>query len=793
MFNHRIHSKIFVSIVFIFSSFVLSLLYTSGTSKAADYFIPSDSSGSSLEFIDTDHYSVTIGANNITPNITPEERGEPIRLVGNLERQSVGSNVFRGRVTNGNCTGMASITLQDGGFAGRNAPLSVEGFDCTGSGVDTIVSDFKFTGTNSDFDGTSGRAIVDPGSAMTCNANYGLSWLSCTLLENLLAVSKAGYDFISQLLVFRSNMIKTEGTTPQETVVYRYWVTFRNIANLVLLVGLVAVIFSQATSVGLSAYGVKKLLPRILALAILINLSFFMSQVLVDLSNIVGSNLVTLGDSMIDGANNTDTSPSDDAWRGTAELITMGGDMTTIVAGGVSAALAGPILLPMVSAMALPIMVVAFLAVLVALVVLIARQIIIVGMIILAPVAIAAAALPGTKKFYEFWKNTFASMLFMFPIIALLFAGSRIVASIVAQMSFFAVSGTITEAVLAPINNLTVIIVLVAPFFAIPFVVKTSGGMLGKLTGVMDKFTTGKARDAAKERYGQAKTNRDNEYVSNLDNKKRFNPRAAMARSKIKRTERYRSNEEAAKIASANIAAKQVLDPKSGADSAQRARAQAVRNEIESKEAEMELKFVYNGDASKMLADGIEKGNQSFINSAAAKLIGESRVDELQKQMGKMSKEQLQATTSTIFNDGAQFSKVKDQDIGFSRALADASQAKYKTGTKTVLNPATGKTEEQDVFDDNAGNGLSGKQFMGHFNDDKSTNYYDQGAMGAKSSALAGQETFALTRQKGNGSLDSARATKAVAELYTDRGEYKQPQKEILKTAAGLGNPHNDF
>ena len=52
-----------------------------------------------------------------------------------------------------------------------------------------------------------------------------------------------------------------------------------------------AIIISQLTGFGISNYGIKKMLPRLIIAAILVNLSIYICQIAVDLSNILGYGL----------------------------------------------------------------------------------------------------------------------------------------------------------------------------------------------------------------------------------------------------------------------------------------------------------------------------------------------------------------------------------------------------------------------------------------------------------------------------------------------------------------------
>lgn len=596
-------------------------------------------------------------------------------------------------------------------------------------------------------------------------------------------------DNASQRPVDSADFVAAAGGRGVELQVYDYWRQFRNAANIVLLFGFIAVIFSQATSIGLSAYGIKKLLPRLMAFAIIINLSFFICQLAVDVSNIVGSGIMSVAVSVVEGANtqadstgsvNPLSETADEKWLEVKNIVSQGsnasgGSVAAVLTGGII----GAITLPMLAAMVLPILIIAFLALLVGFVVLIARQIILIGMIVLSPIGIAAAVLPGTKKFYEFWKNTFSSMLFMYPIISMLFGGSFLAADLLGdeRLNFF--SNPALEAVADGLMTLAIIIVLVSPFFAIPFVIKTSGGMLGKLTGALDKFSMGagsKAKNYAKERWGEAQKDRQNKYTANLPYRHPLNPRAAMARSRIARMERYRNNEEGAKISTAKIAAEQVRkNPRASEE--QKARAEAVLNELSNKEAEIKLKFTYGGDAVKALTEGIRSGDQALINTASSKLIGDGKLDEVQTKMASMSQEQLMATARGINSDSALFGKAKEQDMGFAYALEDASKAQFK-------NAATGAVDT----------GLTGSDFMTKFNT-AGVNGYDMKVRDAKANAVVGQEAWAIHRQATNGSLDSATAVKVIGQTYTDRGQYKAPQKQELISAAGgaLGGRYSNY
>src|SRR5690606_10686988 len=77
-------------------------------------------------------------------------------------------------------------------------------------------------------------------------------------------------------------------STDRDSVMYYMWNAMRNIANILFIIGFLIIIYSQATSIGISNYGIKRLLPRLMIAAILVNISYWIVAIGVDASNIIG-------------------------------------------------------------------------------------------------------------------------------------------------------------------------------------------------------------------------------------------------------------------------------------------------------------------------------------------------------------------------------------------------------------------------------------------------------------------------------------------------------------------------
>lgn len=302
-----------------------------------------------------------------------------------------------------------------------------------------------------------------------CSAG-ALGWVICPAINFISDANDAIYGAVQSMLIVQPLTLKTGES------LYQVWTKFRDLANIAFVIAFLVVIFSQATSVGLSSYGIKKMLPRIIVAAILVNLSFFICQIAVDLSNIVGTGLA----SFVSGFRSGEKLDIDWlSWSGVISAIIGGGAVyagvsVVLAAGGIAAAMA----------MVLPFLVTALFAVITAIAILVARQVIIILLVVLSPLAFVAFILPNTQKYFQLWQNTFTTMLVMFPLVSLLFAGSQLAANIVLTTSA-SDDGISVFALIAAVS------MLFLPLFGVPYIVKFSGGLLGRVAGVVNNPNKG--------------------------------------------------------------------------------------------------------------------------------------------------------------------------------------------------------------------------------------------------------------------------------------------------------------
>ena len=330
----------------------------------------------------------------------------------------------------------------------------------------------------------------------------GIGWIICPL-SNWLA---DGIDYMYSAL---QEFLKTKPleTTNQNSGIYLAWVIMRNISNVAFIVAFLVIIYSQLTSVGISNYGVKKMLPRLIIAAVLVNLSFTFCAVLLDLSNVTG---YAFQDAFM-GIKNTISTVGENTgvgwtWSEVIVMILSNGAL----AGGVVATVAmGAELLPL----ALSALVGIGLVLLLVLLIMAARQALIVILIIISPLAFVCYLLPGTEKWFKKWRDLFLTMLVFFPAFAVIFGGAQLAGIIIIQNATGANGG---------IMQILGMVVQVIPLALTPIILKLSGGVLGKFAGFVNDKNKGwydKSKNWSKDRRETIK----NKKLANA-NMARFNP-----------------------------------------------------------------------------------------------------------------------------------------------------------------------------------------------------------------------------------------------------------------------------
>ncbi len=299
----------------------------------------------------------------------------------------------------------------------------------------------------------------------SCEASgFGLAWVFCPLIEGLANASDAVYEGIIQPML-KGDTIDASPTSP----VYKAWSQFRIYANILLVIALLVVVFGQAIGGGLiDAYTAKKMLPRILLAAVLINLSIYIVAFAVDVTNIVGAGLRSMIATPFEGLSNVVLS------GGTGVVLGASLGIGATVLGAFAIGNLGATL----SFLALFILLPGFLAIVSVMFTLILRQALLYFLIFVSPLAFAAFVLPNTEKLFKTWWNYLYKALLVYIVIEVVFAMSFVMSKILNMRTG---AGGIT----GTLGALTSIVVLLMPLFLIPFAFKLAGGVIGSLYGTL--------------------------------------------------------------------------------------------------------------------------------------------------------------------------------------------------------------------------------------------------------------------------------------------------------------------
>lgn len=329
-----------------------------------------------------------------------------------------------------------------------------------------------------------GDSSTDDGTAdekqSYCQENGGfLSWMLCPAIADGAATAGGLLGFITSLTTVHTSII--EQFSKQDSSIYKAWSTFRNIANIGFVIMLLVVVFSQVTNIGISNYNIKKILPKLIITAILVNFSYLIMGVLIDLSQIAGNGIGALIRSVA-----ADGMDADASTRASAIISAIAGSVTGVAGGlagiGVATgALAGPaIILPVVM-----FIVTTLISVFFGFIMLTIRQAAIIMVVVLAPLMMVLYALPNTAAITKKYISTVKALLMLYPMFIFATSAGALASSIII--------GTSTDILMMIVGGL----LNVLPYFAIPSMTSKSLAGLGSITGAFDKMRGGALKGAS--------------------------------------------------------------------------------------------------------------------------------------------------------------------------------------------------------------------------------------------------------------------------------------------------------
>lgn len=319
------------------------------------------------------------------------------------------------------------------------------------------------SGGSSGGSGSGGGGGSNGWSLDNCYSVAGVAgWIVCPAVDFMKTMMETAYTKLIEPMLKASPQLLGGDTQ-------KAWGTFRDFANVIFALILLLVILSQVTGYGIDNYGIKRMLPKLIVGAILVNFSFFICQIALDISNIIGSGLQGMLSSIGGG---------DSASVGTHIASMIGGLLTFAVGGtlavGAGLALTGSwaFLLPAVVALISGVISFLFLFVILGV-----RQAGIVILSVAAPVALVLYILPNTQSWAKRWAKMFAQLLLAYPIIGAVIGGCYAASNII-----MGIDGTAFWTYLAGT------LLAVVPYLMIPTILRSSMSALGSLGTALTGF-----------------------------------------------------------------------------------------------------------------------------------------------------------------------------------------------------------------------------------------------------------------------------------------------------------------
>ncbi len=288
-------------------------------------------------------------------------------------------------------------------------PVYAEPEETTTTTVETETEETVNTTTT-----TTTIAVQGNGDASCKNSLGAIGWLVCPTTGKIAEAVDWLYEKIEDILVI--NPISTEDGSP----IYEIWKYLRGITNIIFIIFLLIVIYSQITGFGINNYGIKKALPKLIIAAVLVNLSFIICQLAVDVSNIIGDGLRGLFTAVSEAAVSFDGA-SEISHASYANMYASIGSGTALTIGaGIIMFETGAIW------MLIPVVLGALVAVVSGLITIALRQAVVALLIMISPLAMVAYMLPNTEKWFTKWKDLLFKMLIFYPMFSLLFGAAQL-------------------------------------------------------------------------------------------------------------------------------------------------------------------------------------------------------------------------------------------------------------------------------------------------------------------------------------------------------------------------------
>ena len=386
------------------------------------------------------------------------------------------------------------------------APAEVADSTATGANNGRDLADqmkqciHDYTGVDIDADilnyaGTTEIANVD--NPESCSVPY-IGWIVCPLSRFLAVLVDNAFEAFQEF--FTVTPLDTESDAGK--ILFASWGVMRNFANVIFAILFLFIILSQVASIGISNYGIKKLLPKLIVTAILVNISYHLCVIAIDISNVLGSSLKSLLELL-----KPEVATPLKSWSSVTEGV---------IVYAVGATGIGLVLLTGSLVALFPLLVGAMLSVALAILIILARLAILLALTMIAPLAFVCYLLPNTKQWFDKWLGLFTAMLMVYPVISIVYGLSTVASLVILNSTLANRSGSITLQIFA-------LAIQVIPLAITPLLLKLGGGVLGRIGGIAEgNRLFAKTRERA-DGFAQRKKNaRDVKALQNTGANRRF-------------------------------------------------------------------------------------------------------------------------------------------------------------------------------------------------------------------------------------------------------------------------------
>lgn len=321
----------------------------------------------------------------------------------------------------------------------------------------------------------------------SCRQEAGtLSWILCPVINLTNTVFAGISEFILGLLSLDPLTPAGVSENNDNEYIYNAWEQFRNIANFLLVLVFLIIIYMQVFSSN-NAYVVYRIIPRLVVAVIAMQLSFFIGAIIVDIGNVLANGIAGIFNFINQGIMRdapvheyySSGSIQGDSYGSFQDFLTgnpVGRGVGSLF--GIGIAVVGiTVGLAVIGFSTLGVFLFsALLAVITAFAALAFRQLAIFILIVLSPFAILAAVIPNTEKYFNSWLENLTKLVMIYPIVALLFGASS-------TLSLIALGGGSNG--IKSFNNILAAALPVIVMFAIPALFGFAGGALKAIIGAV--------------------------------------------------------------------------------------------------------------------------------------------------------------------------------------------------------------------------------------------------------------------------------------------------------------------